>query len=511
MKKTLLASALLASFAAYAAIPDDINARADLVEQRNATINANVAKAYQTFFGSHPFVDKVDVVVRDYSRTDTGATEKVAITIDWNDKAFGGEEFPLKEILFNNTLDYSDAVAKDGKLAVINGELDADALAKAFDIGKDSEDFAVISEIVKHLEITASLLDDGKFQQIIRVKPVDAAPEDGVKVTYEGFDYTLDTTDEDLVLMAGAAQFKSGKLEINDSSEGASPAKVVVHPFDGKSELTNKGDMDISIGAMQADIDASTVKVAGMDGKGKNLVFDPILGTFLGEATYTIHDISYADVSLPEAVYIKAINFKSENKKSDDLYQQKGHVEIIPVSESFAPLTGGMSDAIGVQSLLADFEISNMSSALVTALSELPVAMQEASEDSEEALAKQMDTILAEAGTHGAAFKTSLQLDTKPGTAKADAYVEFLKGSKLTYQEVSTAFDAETPDQFLELMKKNVRLEVNVHLPKDLVDVVGMGVLLEDNPFLKLDGKTYTLNLKNDDKGLTLNGEAFPM
>ena len=82
MKKTLLASALLASISAYAAIPSDINARADLVQKRNETITANVGKLYQQYLGSSPMFNKVDTQIRNYTRTDSGATEQSVITLD---------------------------------------------------------------------------------------------------------------------------------------------------------------------------------------------------------------------------------------------------------------------------------------------------------------------------------------------------------------------------------------------------------------------------------------------
>lgn len=522
MKKTLLASALLAGISAYAAIPSDINERADLVQKRNEATTANIGKAYQNYLQASPLLDKIDVQIRDYTRTDSGATEKTVVNIDWNGNYFNGEEPPVKEIVLNSTIDYSDTVAKEGKLAVIKSEIDADALAQNFQIAKDSKDFATLNEILKHVELVSVLHDDDKYEQTFRIKPVDAKPEEGMHITYEGFDYNVHTTDADLEFGYGKSKLKSGKFEAsNTKADNDGPKKITVLPFAGEGEFANNGDMTFNVEPLEAHIDDTVIKAKNLEGKGKDMVYDPVLGNYLGEIEYKLNDIAVASADMPEAVYVKTVTFKGENEKSGELYHSKMGFEIIPVSEAFNALTGGMSEALGIESLVGKGELKNLSGTMYSELNELAGEFQGLAssaddpakqEAAKQELAKRVDTVLAEAGKHNAIGKFNLTLNTKNGNAELDAWLEFLKGGQMTYAEIEKAIAADTPDEFIKLLGKNVRFEVNFTLPKALADATGMTPMIESAAagFLKLDGNNYKLVLKNSEKDITLNGEVFP-
>lgn len=522
MKKTLLASALLAGISAYAAIPSDINERADLVQKRNEIGTSNIGKAYQSYLQANPMIDKIDVQVRDYVRGDSGATDKTVVNIDWNSKYFNGEDPPVKEIIFNSTIDYSDAVAKEGKLAVIKSEIDAEALAKSFQIAKDSKDFATLNEILKHVELVGVLHDGDKYEQTFRIKPVDAKPEEGVQIAYEGFEYNVHTTDADLEFGYGKSTLKSGKFEAsNTKADNDGPKKITVLPFAGEGEFAKNGDLAFNVEPLEAHIDDTVIKAKNFEGKGKNLVYDPVLAGFLGDEEYKLNDIAVASADMPEAVYVKTITIKGENEKSGELYHSKMGFEVIPVSEAFNALTGGMSEALGIESLVGKGELKNLSGTLFTELNELAGEFQgyassaddpAKQEAAKQELAKRVDSVLAEAGKHNAIGKFNLALNTQNGNAELDAWLEFLKGSKLTYAELDKTIAADTPDEFIKLLGKNVRFEVNFTLPKALADATGMTPMIESAAagFLKLDGNNYKLVLKNSDKGITLNDEAFP-
>ena len=520
MKKTLLASALLASISAYAAIPSDINARADLVQKRNETITANVGKLYQQYLGSSPMFNKVDTQIRNYTRTDSGATEQSVITLDWNSAFFGGDTPPVKEIVMNSTIDYSDAVAKADKLAIIKSEVDADAIAKALEIGKDTDDFKTLNEILKHLEITTTLLDDEKFEQLTRIKPVDAKPEEGIHITYEGLEYNISSTDADAAHGYGKTTLKSGKLEATNSQENNDgPQKIILMPFGGEGEYRSNGDAVFDLKPIEFHADDSIFKAKNLELKGKDLVWDSILGNYLGEITYKINDISYASSSQPEAVYVKSVTVNAETQKSGELYDGTFKLEVLPVKESFAALTGGLSEQLGVKSIVADAEFKNISEQLWADFSHIQGDIQRMGKaendpaqkaEAEKALENRINSMLAEAGKHALKYEFDLAINAEPGNATLDSHVEFLKGSKMTYAEVTSATEADSPQAFIDLLNKNIRFEVNIVLPKALVDAVGAGVFLEGNPYMPLDGKNYKLNLKNSDKGITLNGEAFP-
>lgn len=522
MKKTLLASALLASISAYAAIPSDINERADLVQKRVEATTANVGKTYQTYLQASPLFNKVDVQLRDYVRKDAGATDKTAFVIDWNNTYFSGEAPPVKEIIFNSVIDYSDAVAQEGKLAVIKSEVDADALAQQLQISKDSKDFNTLSEVLKHLELNAILHDGDQYEQHVRIKPVDAKPEDGVHITYEGFDYKVMTTDADLAGGYGKSTIQSGKFEATNSQEtNNGPKKITFLPFSGESEFRKNGDLTFQLAPFEFHADDLVIKAKDLDGKGKNMVFDPVLGSYLGEYRYTLNDIAVASAGNPEAVYVKSLAVKGENKKSGDLYHSDMGMEILPVKEAFAALTGGMSEALGVQSIHADFGMKNLSSQFMSDLTELQGEIQlmgqaahdpAKSEAAKKVLFARGDSLLAEAGKHGAQLKFKLVSNNDAGNAVFDSWVEFLKGSKLTMAELDSAINAQDPSGFIALINQNLRFEVNITLPKALTDAVGVTPMIEGYAagFLKLDGNNYKLVLKNDGKAITLNGEAFP-
>lgn len=514
MKKTLLASALFAGISAYAAIPSDINERADLVQKRNEALRTSANTLYQKYFSASPIFNKIDIQVRDYKRGEQGATSQSVIVIDWNKAFFGGEDVPVKEIVFNNTYDYSDAVAKADKLAVIKSELDTASLAASLKLEKGSDDARLLNEIVSHVEMTTTLLDDDKLRQVTRIKPVDAKPGEGLHIAYEGLEYTLDSTDADIAGNYGKTAFKSGKLEISNSKpDNDGPKKVTVMPVAGEGEYRKNGDMIFDAKPFEIHLDDLVIKAKNMEGKGKDLVFDPVLAGYLGEMQIKVNDIAVSSPTSPEAVYLKTAIMTVEHEKSGDLYRGGMKFEAIPVPESFSALTGGMSDALGVQSLIGSFDFKNMSAGMLTTLNNLQPAIMQAQNGGEEGkaeLAKQFDSILAEAGKHGSSFAFALAVNAKPGNATLDAQAEVIKGSKLTFAELETASKADDPKQFIELLNKNVRFEVNVVLPKALVDALGAGAFLEGNPYLPLDGKNYKLNLKNGDKGITLNGQPFP-
>lgn len=521
MKKTLLASALFAGIGAYAAIPADMNERADLVQKRNDTITANINKAYQQYLQASPILNNIEVQIRDYKRTDTGATDQTVIALDWNASYFGGEAPPVKELVFNTAIDYSDAVAKDGKLAVMKGELDTATLAKALDFSENSNDFKTLNEIVKHLELTTTLLDDDKLEQHIRIKPVDAKPEDGIHITYEGFDYHIKTTDKNLEHGYSTATLQSGKFEVANTQEhNDGPKKLTILPFSGEGEYKDNGDLNFIAKPFEIHVDDVVGKAENMEIKGKNMTFDPLLGGYLGEARYSVNNIAFASATMPEKVYISALSFVADNEKSGDLYSSAGKFEILPVKEAFAELTGGMSEALGVKSISIDAKLDKISGDMLKDLTQLQTDIQnfayagddpEKQTEAKKAIAPRVDSLLAEAGKHGTILTGQLLVNAEPGDATVKAYFEVLKGSKMTFAELEAAGSANDPAQFIELLNKNVRFELDVVVPKALVDAVGVGAFLEGNPYLLLDGKNYKLNLKNSDKGITLNGQPMPM
>ncbi|MDO5090586.1 MAG: DUF945 family protein [Cardiobacteriaceae bacterium] len=522
MKKTLLASALFAGISAYAAIPTDINERADLVQKRVEATTANVGKAYQTYLQASPIINKIDVAIRDYTRTDSGASDKTVLTIDWNNGYFNGEAPPVKELVFNSTIDYSDAVAKEGKLAVIKSDIDADALAQSFGIAKDSKEFATLNEILKHVELSATFGDGDALEQHIRIKPVDAKPKDGVHITYEGFDYTVQTTDADLVHGYGKTTVKSGKFEAVNSHEiNDGPKKIVVQPFAGEGEFKKNGDMTFNLAPFEVHIDDTIIKAKELDAKGKDMAFDASIGGWLGKFDYRLNDIAVATATAPETVYVKTVAVKGEVQKSNDLYHTDVDFEILPVSEAFRDISGGMSDALGIQSLTGKMQLKNLSETFYHEFNSVNEAFQSYAgnlndegrrTEAEKMLASHVDALLAEAGKHNASNKFELSLNTDNGNAEIKSWFEMLKGSKPTYAAIKSAFEADSPDALIKLLNDNVRFEVNVTLPKALADATGMTPMIEAmaGQLLKLDGNHYKLVIKNDGKAITLNGEAFP-
>lgn len=266
--------------------------------------------------------------------------------------------------------------------------------------------------------------------------------------------------------------------------------------------------------------DDIVIKAEKFTGEGKNLQFDTGIATFLGYVKYQLHNIAIGNAQSPEAVYVKTFTLDGTNEKSGDLYKTEGNLEILPVTESFSALTGGMSDALGVKSVTAAFTMDKFSAKLWQDFNELQTGIQELAEAGSDPakaqaaqadLNKRGDAMLAEAGANGLLLKLNLAVNAEPGNATLDGHVEFLKGSKMTVAEIQAAFDAQSPTQLVELLGKNLRFELNVVIPKAIVDAVGAGAMIDGNPFIPLEGDNYKLHIKNDDKGIYLNGQPAPL
>ena len=135
-------------------------------------------------------------------------------------------------------------------------------------------------------------------------------------------------------------------------------------PFGGEGEYRSNGDAVFDLKPIEFHADDSIFKAKNLELKGKDLVWDSILGNYLGEITYKINDISYASSSQPEAVYVKSVTVNAETQKSGELYDGTFKLEVLPVKESFAALTGGLSEQLGVKSIVADAEFKNISEQL---------------------------------------------------------------------------------------------------------------------------------------------------
>lgn len=461
MKKTLLYLFLAGLTSANAQTVQE--QFTDLIKQRNDTLKAVLESA--------PVLQNFNFVLQSFTPNSDTSAAKSTLNLSLPE----GESL---SIAVNANITHGQAEKTNGMIFKSR-----ETLVPTRDMPNGLQLFLMQSELISEMSTA------GTKKEVVYTKPTNFFESDGSGTQFFGASLAVETNkSEDRNI-----QFKFQGIE--SASEDTT---INIQPFSIDGNKLNNGAFEF--GSTPVNITGSNkgeprlLSIAKLSGKGK-LNEHPETKIILGSSNLTIDKIN---VNFGEQIKFNKIIFNSEGSLDENNFVTQDQNMLISADQ--ASILNATQNQFGFTTAKVNISAGNMSPETLREYAEL----QKRSANLRENADVQKDLLRVADGLRSTNSTLGVNLDvlSSLGPIKINANLLFRKGGPST----ASIFSSSDPKKAL----KAVDFDIDISLPKKLVNKLGGAAPMPPQMFMQLKGNSYIANIKNSNGNLTINGQPAP-
>ncbi len=521
--------------------------RAEFNEKIKARYNKGLGErvgSYQSLLNGNNFalLSHVEAGSSDFTPTETGATGRSTLTLKLNPLAIPDLPSQLQEIHLTSrdTFTYNEALLAKGIDAQIDHQIEiTDELQKQLSL--DEAKTKTLREALAKLHLQTNLLSDGHVQSVASVEPF--GEQKGGPGDYDFKGLRMENTVSEANLTnpyAGKSLFEFKGLDITGRK-----GSVSVRPFNGGGEIDNDGTGQAKYGPLEivatetdgAQPKENKLRIAGIEGQLKNFRYDNEIFYNTGSLSFQLKDFSIDSAAFGGPLKLMDVQVSANTEKTaDKLMNSSSEADFILNGEEIAQK---FMFPLVVKNLKFKVETQNFDNpGLMEPMQKLVSQLQQranaearraakasagqsapAVANNDKAAADAMMAMLRNMTKNQTSIKVDLSSETNSGTVKAgfgfkgraDAPVEEFGAliQKALLDKTTPEEEKKAPELAMNLFD----FDVNVEVPRALLDVFGTGDLVElmGKGVVSEQNGIFTFKLQHSAAGTQLNGKPIKL